>query len=81
MGLSLWTKVSWQKLFLDLSLFASVFMYAPQSLVTPMSHNLSSNLLGPKVLTADIMILDKEECLQQWTCSCSLCCEIRALDT
>ena len=51
------------------------------TLVATFLNRYCSQSLGPKVLTADIMILDKEECLQQWTCSCSLCCEIRALDT
>ena len=40
---------------------------------------------GPQVREApfslrDIMILDKEECWQHWTCSYSLCVEIRALN-
>ena len=47
MELSSWTKLWWQKLVLDLSLFTLVFVCAPWFLVTARSHNLSPPELEP----------------------------------
>ena len=88
----LWTKIWWQKLVLNLLWSSSVHSILGLSLTTLATTFLDGSKCGPHAwycsyssgtpsFDHDIMAIGKKERWQHWTCSYSLCGEVRALDT